>query len=281
MNKKLEDFSLLDSLVKTYKTTSDEKKKRIAHLRIVELSMGLVRKIAGATHQRTDLTKEDLIQVGVMGLIKAIELYRPGKNAKFSTYATYFIRGEILHYLRDKGSIIKTPREMHEVLIKIKTAIKNLKSRGYEDPTNEQIAEEANLELSKISEALQTEFNKSPLSLDQSIFKTDNEEGDSGALIDKIPSGDYEEDLDFYESKITLKNAVEKLPEDLKQIIKMNYYKDMTQRDIAKELNMSQMQVSRLLKRGLNQLYEILQSTHTAEQFTDPNSVDDIERNKK
>lgn len=281
MNKKLEDFSLLDSLVKTYKTTSDEKKKRIAHLRIVELSMGLVRKIAGATHQRTDLTKEDLIQVGVMGLIKAIELYRPGKNAKFSTYATYFIRGEILHYLRDKGSIIKTPREMHEVLIKIKTAIKNLKSRGYEDPTNEQIAEEANLELSKISEALQTEFNKSPLSLDQSIFKTDNEEEDSGALIDKIPSGDYEEDLDFYESKITLKNAVEKLPEDLKQIIKMNYYKDMTQRDIAKELNMSQMQVSRLLKRGLNQLYEILQSTHTAEQFTDPNSVDDIERNKK
>lgn len=281
MNKKLEDFSLLDSLVKTYKTTSDEKKKRIAHLRIVELSMGLVRKIAGATHQRTDLTKEDLIQVGVMGLIKAIELYRPGKNAKFSTYATYFIRGEILHYLRDKGSIIKTPREMHEVLIKIKTAIKNLKSRGYEDPTNEQIAEESNLELSKISEALQTEFNKSPLSLDQSIFKTDNEEGDSGALIDKIPSGDYEEDLDFYESKITLKNAVEKLPEDLKQIIKMNYYKDMTQRDIAKELNMSQMQVSRLLKRGLNQLYEILQSTHTAEQFTDPNSVDDIERNKK
>lgn len=281
MNKKLEDFSLLDSLVKTYKTTSDEKKKRIAHLRIVELSMGLVRKIAGATHQRTDLTKEDLIQVGVMGLIKAIELYRPEKNAKFSTYATYFIRGEILHYLRDKGSIIKTPREMHEVLIKIKTAIKNLKSRGYEDPTNEQIAEEANLELSKISEALQTEFNKSPLSLDQSIFKTDNEEGDSGALIDKIPSGDYEEDLDFYESKITLKNAVEKLPEDLKQIIKMNYYKDMTQRDIAKELNMSQMQVSRLLKRGLNQLYEILQSTHTAEQFTDPNSVDDIERNKK
>ena len=281
MNKKLEDFSLLDSLVKTYKTTSDEKKKRIAHLRIVELSMGLVRKIAGATHQRTDLTKEDLIQVGVMGLIKAIELYRPGKNAKFSTYATYFIRGEILHYLRDKGSIIKTPREMHEVLIKIKTAIKNLKSRGYEDPTHEQIAEEANLELSKISEALQTEFNKSPLSLDQSIFKTDNEEGDSGALIDKIPSGDYEEDLDFYESKITLKNAVEKLPEDLKQIIKMNYYKDMTQRDIAKELNMSQMQVSRLLKRGLNQLYEILQSTHTAEQFTDPNSVDDIERNKK
>ncbi len=281
MNKKLEDFSLLDSLVKTYKTTSDEKKKRIAHLRIVELSMGLVRKIAGATHQRTDLTKEDLIQVGVMGLIKAIELYRPGKNAKFSTYATYFIRGEILHYLRDKGSIIKTPREMHEVLIKIKTAIKNLKSRGYEDPTNQQIAEEANLELSKISEALQTEFNKSPLSLDQSIFKTDNEEEDSGALIDKIPSGDYEEDLDFYESKITLKNAVEKLPEDLKQIIKMNYYKDMTQRDIAKELNMSQMQVSRLLKRGLNQLYEILQSTHTAEQFTDPNSVDDIERNKK
>lgn len=276
MSNNTKDFSLLDSLVNTYKTTKDEKKKRISHLRIVELSMPLVRKIAlSSMHLRTDLTREDLIQVGVMGLIKSIELYKVKKNAKFITYATYFIKGEILHYLRDKGSIIKTPREMQDILIKINSAIKKLKNKGFEDPTNEQIASETKIDVSKISEALQTAFNKIPLSLDQSIYKVDNSEDDSGALIDKLPSGDYQEDLDYYENKITLKNAVEKLPDDLKSVIKLNYYKDMSQRDIARELNLSQMQVSRLLKRALNTLYDILQSPDTADEVFDKNySVD-------
>ena len=164
---------------------------------------------------------------------------------------------------------------MQDILIKINSAIKKLKNKGFEDPTNEQIASETKIDVSKISEALQTAFNKIPLSLDQSIYKVDNSEDDSGALIDKLPSGDYQEDLDYYENKITLKNAVEKLPDDLKSVIKLNYYKDMSQRDIARELNLSQMQVSRLLKRALNTLYDILQSPDTADEVFDKNySVD-------
>lgn len=257
---KYEDFSLLDNLVLTYKTTQDEKKKRIAHLRIVELSMALVKKIAGSVNRRTDLTKEDLIQVGVIGLIKSIRTYKPEKKVKFSTYATYFIRGEILHYLRDKGSIIKTSREMQTILAKISASIKRLKNLGYEDPTNEQIATEANIDLDKINEALQTEFNRSPISLDQFIFKVDNIEEDSASLLDKLPSGDYQEDLNFYEEKITLANAVEKLPDELKNIIKMHYYEDMSQKDIAEKLNLSQMQVSRKIKQAISMLYDIIQS---------------------
>ena len=257
---KYEDFSLLDNLVLTYKTTQDEKKKRIAHLRIVELSMALVKKIAGSINRRTDLTKEDLIQVGVIGLIKSIRTYKPEKKVKFSTYATYFIRGEILHYLRDKGSIIKTSREMQTILAKISASIKRLKNLGYEDPTNEQIAAEANIDLDKINEALQTEFNRSPISLDQFIFKVDNIEEDSASLLDKLPSGDYQEDLNFYEEKITLANAVEKLPDELKNIIKMHYYEDMSQKDIAEKLNLSQMQVSRKIKQAISMLYDIIQS---------------------
>lgn len=260
MKAKYEDFSLLDNLVLTYKTTQDEKKKRIAHLRIVELSMALVKKIAGSVNRRTDLTKEDLIQVGVIGLIKSIRTYKPEKKVKFSTYATYFIRGEILHYLRDKGSIIKTSREMQTILAKISASIKRLKNLGYEDPTNEQIAAEANIDLDKINEALQTEFNRSPISLDQFIFKVDNIEEDSASLLDKLPSGDYQEDLNFYEEKITLANAVEKLPDELKNIIKMHYYEDMSQKDIAEKLNLSQMQVSRKIKQAISMLYDIIQS---------------------
>ena len=85
MNAKFEDFTQLDGLVNIYKTTSDEKKKRIAHLKIVELSMILVKKIAGSVTLRTDITKGDLMQIGVMGLIKAMALYKPKKKAKYST----------------------------------------------------------------------------------------------------------------------------------------------------------------------------------------------------
>lgn len=260
MNLNEKEFTLLDNMVETYQTTKDEKKKRYAHLKIVELSMLMVRKLVNSISQKTDLSKEDLIQVGALGLVKAIEFYNSEKNNKFLTYATHIVRGEIKHYLRDKGSIIRTPRELQTILYKISLAIKKLKESGYNDPSNEQIAEISNIDIKKINEALQTEYNTNPLSLDQSVFSNDNTTEDESSLLDKIPSGDYLEELNYYDERITLTQAIERLPEELKQIIKMNYYDDMSQREIGKKLNISQMQVSRKIKRALNKLYEILQA---------------------
>ena len=252
--KKVED---LDEQILIYKKCKDEKKKRMLHINIVENGMFLVKKIAGNISAQSGISNEDLVQVGSIGLIKAIEFFNPDKNTRFKTYASYFIRGEIKHYLRDKASIIKAPRELQELVFKISTAVKQLKEEGFEDPTEEQIAEAVGVSVKKIHEVMELELCKSTLSLDQAISSVDD---DDLTLIDKIPSGDYQEFMNSYENKLMLAAAIKKLPKDLQEIVEMSYYQDLNQREISEKINISQMQVSRRLKKALSKMYEIIKS---------------------
>lgn len=247
----------LDEQLLAYKDCKDEKKKRMLHINIVENGMLLVKKIAGNIAAQSGISNEDLVQVGSIGLIKAIEFFDPDKNAKFKTYASYFIRGEIKHYLRDKASMIKAPRELQELVFKISSAVKHLKEKGIEEPTEEQIAEIVGVPVSKIHEVMEIELCKSTLSLDQAISSVDD---DDLTLIDKIPSGDYQEFMNSYENKLMLAEAIKKLPKDLQQIIEMSYYQDLNQREISEKIHISQMQVSRRLKKALSKMYEIITS---------------------
>jgi RNA polymerase sigma-B factor len=245
----------LDAQLIAYKTCTDEKKKRMLHLNIVENAMQLVKKIACNIPVQSNISNEDLVQVGSIGLIKAIEFFDTNKNTKFKTYATYFIRGEIKHYLRDKASIIKAPRELQELVFKISSAVKQLKEKGYDEPTENQIAEIVGVDEKKIHEVMEIELCKTTLSLDQAISTVDD---DDLALIDKIPSGDYQEILNSNENKIMLEQAIEKLPPELKEIIELSYYHDLNQREISEIVHISQMQVSRRLKKALHKMYEII-----------------------
>lgn len=247
----------LDEQLLTYKTCTDEKKKRMLHINIVESGMNLVKKIAGNISAQSGISNEDLVQVGSIGLIKAIEFFNPQKNTKFKTYASYFIRGEIKHYLRDKASMIKAPRELQELVFKISSAVKQLKEKGIEDPSEDQIADIVGVSVEKIHEVMEIELCKSTLSLDQAISTVDD---DDLTLIDKIPSGDYQEFMNSYENKIMLAEAIKKLPKDLQQIIEMSYYEDLNQREISERIHISQMQVSRRLKKALSKMYEIITS---------------------
>ena len=246
----------LDEQLLAYKDCKDEKRKRMLHINIVENGMHLVKKIAGNIAAQSGISNEDLVQVGCIGLIKAIEFFDPDKNARFKTYASYFIRGEIKHYLRDKASIIKAPRELQELVFKISSAVKQLKEKGIEEPAEEQIAEVVGVPVSKIHEVMEIELCKSTLSLDQAISSVD----DDLTLIDKIPAGDYQEFMNSYENKIMLAAAIKKLPEDLQQIIEMSYYQDLNQREISERIHISQMQVSRRLKKALSKMYEIIKT---------------------
>ena len=144
---------------------------------------------------------------------------------------------------------------MQELVFKISTAVKQLKEKGNEDPTDEQIAEIVGVSTSKIHEVMEIELCKTTLSLDQTSTSADD---DDLTLIDKIPAGDYQEFLSSYENKIMLAAAIKKLPPDLQQIIELSYYQDLNQREIAEKINISQMQVSRRLKKALSKMYEII-----------------------
>ena len=249
-------YEKLDSLIASYKKCTDEKKMRMLHLKIVEDAMILVKKIANTIAMQSGVNNEDLIQVGSLGLIKAIDAYKPDMNTKFRTYATYFIKGEIKHYLRDKAAMIKAPRELQELVFKISTTIKKLNEEGVEDPTAEDIADVLGLSAAKVEEVMNIDKYKNALSLDQYLMGDDED----FSLLDKIPAGDYKEFMNSYEDKIMISGTIKKLPPELRQIIELSYYEDLNQREIAEKIHISQMQVSRRLKKALNKMYELIKN---------------------
>ena len=249
-----ENFAQINEWLTTYKASDDKKVRKELQNLIVVAAMPFVKKVAGSLARRSTDPVDDLIQVGSLGLIKAIDLYRPEVGTKFKTYATYLITGEIRHYLRDKASMIKAPREIQELAFRINSLMKQLTKEGL-DPTPEAIAQVLSLPVKKVNDVIEVDRRKSTISLDQT-FTFDDE--DTTSLADKIPAGDYQEFLSTYEEKIMLSRAISQLKPKMREVIELSYYKDLNQREISEKLNISQMQVSRRLKQALSDMYEII-----------------------
>lgn len=249
-----ETFLQIQTWLETYKQTADSKKKKQLQNLIVIASMPFVKKIASGLARRSTDPVDDLVQVGSVGLMKAIELYNPEISNKFKTYASYLITGEIRHYLRDKAAMIKAPREIQELAYRINCVIKQLSDDGFDEPTSEQVAEKMSISVNKVDAIIEIDRRKHTLSLDQTIMADD----DTITLAERIPSGDYQEFLASYEEKIMLSGAISQLEPKLREIIELNYYQDLNQRQIAEKLQVSQMQVSRRLKKALGEMYEII-----------------------
>lgn len=247
----------LNDLLLQYKSCTDAKKKKILHIRIVELSLVYVKKIVSGPAFKNYNLQEDLFQVGSIGLMKAIDFYDLSKNTKFKTYATYFIKGEIKHYLRDKASFIKPPREIQELSYKISVASRELNEEGKDGTSTALIAEHLGLPEKKIEDVLSLDIGQEILSLDQN---TNNDEDDL-SLMDKIPDGDYKDFLSNSENRLMLNSALAKLPQDMKQILILNYFADLNQKEISEKLGLSPMQVSRKIKKALSKLYELVKLT--------------------
>lgn len=249
-----ESFTQINEWLLTYKETDDKKVRKQLQNLIVVAAMPFVKKIACSLARRATDPVDDLIQVGAVGLIKSIDLYKPEVGTKFKTYATYLITGEIRHYLRDKASMIKAPREIQELAFRINTVIKKMNEDGV-DPTSEEIAQALSLSVSKVNDVIEVDRRKMTISLDQTYSFDDD---DSMSLADKIPSGDYQEFLSLYEEKIMLSKAISQLRPKMREVIELSYYKDLNQREISERLKISQMQVSRRLKQALNDMYQII-----------------------
>lgn len=204
----------------------------------VGLIWSIVRKFSGR-----GVEIEDLFQIGCIGLIKAIDKFDMSFNVKFSTYAVPMIMGEIKRYLRDDG-IIKVSRSLKELANKAHIIKEVLtKKNGYE-PSVKEIAIETGVTPEELSVAL--EATAKPESLYSSF---EGEKGDNKALIDRIESPD------MFEKKVMNKLLIEKLindyPERERKIIFLRYFRSKTQTQVAKQLGISQVQVSRIEKKIL------------------------------
>ncbi len=196
---------------------------------------------------------DDLLQVGTIGLLKSIDRFDPERGVEFSTYATPTIIGEIKRYFRDKGWAIRVPRRLQEMRMMIGTATSELSQSLGRSPTPREIGERIGVSVEEVMEGLESANAYSTLSLDAGGDGSD-ESGPS--ILDAI--GEYDAALEHVEIRESIKPLLEQLPPREKQILMLRFFGGMTQSQIAAEIGVSQMHVSRLLNRTLEQLRESL-----------------------
>ena len=190
---------------------------------------------------------DDLFQIGSIGLIKSIDKFDLSYDVKFSTYAVPMIIGEIQRFIRDDGSV-KVSRTLKETGNKIRRAKDTLTKKLGRSPTVNELAEVLELSVEEIIHA--EEAARTPQSIHETVFEND---GDPITLLDQIPL----EDNQWFE-KMSLEEAIQHLDERERLIVYLRYYKDQTQTEVAERLGISQVQVSRIEKKLLQQIKEYL-----------------------
>jgi len=187
---------------------------------------------------------DDLFQIGCIGLLKSVDKFDLSYDVKFSTYAVPMIIGEIQRFIRDDGTV-KVSRSLKETGNKIRKAKDELSKRLGRVPTVAEIAEF--LEISPEDVVLAQEASRAPSSIHETVYEND---GDPITLLDQIADNSETKWFD----KIALKEAIRELDERERLIVYLRYYKDQTQSEVASRLGISQVQVSRLEKKILQQM---------------------------
>ncbi len=258
MNTHFENNDISDEEIKSwlreYRETNEKKVKTQLRTLILHYYLTLVKKIAYGLARRQFDPIEDIIQVGYVGLMKAIDQFDESQGASFKTYATYRVTGEIRHYLRDKASIIRAPRELLELSFRMNLIIEKLHSRLGRSPTEIEIANELQLPLKRINEVFEVDRRKQTISLDQVASFSDNEQ----TLGEKLIDNKYQEEQHLQEDRIMLMEAVELLPDNLKEVVYLSFFEDLNQSEIAQKVGISQMQVSRRIKKATDELFKII-----------------------
>jgi RNA polymerase sigma-B factor len=216
---------------------------------LVETHLPLVEYLARRFRNRGEL-HDDLVQVATIGLIKSVDRFDLERGVEFSTYATPTIVGEIKRHFRDKGWAIRVPRRLQELKLSLAKATSELSQRNGRSPTVAELAGFLGMSDEDVLEGLESANAYSTVSLDTP------ESGDSDALAVADTLGVVDESLEGVEYRESLKPLLDQLPPREKRILLLRFFSNMTQSQIAIELGISQMHVSRLLARTLAQLRE-------------------------
>ncbi|MGF1471781.1 MAG: SigB/SigF/SigG family RNA polymerase sigma factor [Rubrobacteraceae bacterium] len=203
---------------------------------------------------------DDLVQVGSVGLIKAVDRFDTERNIEFSTYATPNILGEIKRYFRDKGWAMRVPRGLQELRQSARALIRDETVRTGRSPTVMELAEKLEADEESVAEALTLGRAYNTASLDAPI---NQEDSDSDTIVDL--QADENSPINGLEDKILLQQAINSLKGQQQQILNLRFNEGKTQTEIAGQIGVSQMHVSRLLRRALDDLrreLSLLESNH-------------------
>ena len=230
-------------LLKTIQNGTESEKKTAREKMIngnLRLVLSVIQRFSGRGEN-----PDDLFQVGVIGLIKAIDHFDPSMDVRFSTYGVPMIIGEVRRYLRDNNSV-RVSRSMRDIAYHAMQIKENLTNKMNREPTIEEIAEK--LQLPKNTVVLALEAIVEPVSLYEPLFSDGN---DTVYVMDQI--GDNFDDRDWLD-EISMKDAIKKLGDREKKIIGLRFFKGKTQMEVAEEIGISQAQVSRIEKAALDRI---------------------------
>lgn len=221
-----------------------------AREKLVMSHLNLVRFIANKFKNRGEPI-DDLIQVGYLGLLKAIDRFDPSRGLEFTTFATPTIMGEIKRHFRDKGWSVRVPRCLQELSAKVNQASDTLTSQLQRSPTIAEIADYLDATVDEVLEAMESSSAYSSVSLEAPSGADDD---DTPSVIDRYATEDS--DLAFTDDRIIIEEALASFSPRERDVIEMRFLKGMTQIEIAEKLGISQVQVSRLLRRTLKKIQD-------------------------
>ncbi len=228
-----------------YKEQGDED----ARNELVMSHLNLVRFLASKFKNRGE-PLDDLVQVGTIGLIKAIDRFDPERGLEFTTYATPTILGEIKRHFRDKGWSVRVPRRLQELSSKVNQATDELTKELQRTPSTEEVASKLGVTVEEVLEAMESSSAYSSVPLEAG----GSDDDDAPAVIDHYASVD--QDLAASDDRMVIEDTIKEFSPREQEVIRMRFNDNLTQVEIAKRLGVSQVQVSRLLRRTLKKLQE-------------------------
>ena len=219
-----------------------------ARERLIEQYLPLVRSLARRYSYRGELL-EDLVQVGCIGLIKAIDRFDVDRGVELTTYATPNIIGEIKRHFRDKGWSVRVPRGLQELNVRLSRLIEELTVQLERSPTIAELAKAADVDEEEVLEALETGQAYATLSLSAPPS------GEDGDDLDPLESlGELEHEYEVSEDRAVLAPGWRVLDERERKILQLRFFDGLTQSQIAQQVGISQMHVSRLIRRSLEKI---------------------------
>jgi RNA polymerase sigma-B factor len=233
-----------------------------ARERLIEQYLPLVRSLARRYSYRGEM-HEDLVQVGSIGLIKAIDRFDIERGVELTTYATPNIIGEIKRHFRDKGWSVRVPRGLQELNVRLSHLLEELTVELERSPTISELAKAAGVEEEDVLEALESGQAYATLSL------SGPSGGDEGADLDPLESlGDVEHAYEVSEDRAVLAPGMKALDERERRILHLRFFEGLTQSQIAQQVGISQMHVSRLIRRSLEKLRREIATEQQAKHST-------------
>ena len=221
--------------------------------RLILMNRSLVAYLARRFVDRGEMS-EDLMQHGLIGLINALDAFDPDRGARFVTFATPTIMGEMRRYLRDKTWGIRVPRRLHELNGIINHRIELLAQEFDRSPTYFEIAHSLGLEVEEVIEALELVNNADPLSIDETMSPSAN----ATALPISEQVGELDADLESWNDHASLRAALDNLDPRERQVLEMVYFQGRSQLEVARDMKVSQMHISRVQRRALSHLREFM-----------------------